>query len=333
MISEKAIDNLLILLIKNQPILIITHENPDGDALGAIFGLKSFLDNMGLLSSIYLHSSLPIQYRELMGAIKHSYMESLEEIAPQYKSLVFLDMADLSRSGLNNRHAYLKDKIIFNIDHHVSNTNFGEFNFVDTNWSSTCEGLARIFMFNKQGTGKDLFLPEVADLFLLGILTDTGYFSYPNVTEKTMETVGFLLRCGASISRVNLRVRENMTDGQFRAWGYALLHSNTDAKHGLIWSSIPNNVYNSLRLGEGDTEGIVEFFRNRKNCKLAILFKEIKPGSIRISLRSKGSIDVNQLASNWGGGGHPQAAGFTLKGELKSIEEEVLDFLRRHTCK
>lgn len=326
-------NNLLKTLREKQPVLIITHENPDGDALGASFGVKVLLDKYQIVSSIYLISSLPTQYLELMGSIKYYSKDEIKNLIPMFNSILFLDMADLLRSGIKDINNYTKGKLLINVDHHISNTFFGDENFVDPNWSSTCEGLVNLLMISDSIVDKVVPSSDLVDLFLLGVLTDTGYFSFPNVSEKTMETVGFLIRNGASLQRVNLRVRENMTDGQFKAWGYALLNHKTDEKHGLIWSLIPNEIYVSLKLSESDTEGLVEFLRNRKNCKLAILFKETKPGFIRISLRSKGGVDANLLAAKWGGGGHPQASGFTLNGNLDEIEKEVIDHLRRSVIK
>ncbi len=113
-----------------------------------------------------------------------------------------------------------------------------------------------------------------------------------------------------------------------KLWGYAIYNCQYEDEYGIIWSSIPNQIYSTLNVKDGDSEGLVEFFRRYRDCRLALLIREVEPSILRVSLRSKGEVDVNSLASIWGGGGHPRAAGFTISGELNLVLKEILDIIK-----
>ncbi|MBT9129853.1 MAG: Bifunctional oligoribonuclease and PAP phosphatase NrnA [candidate division WS2 bacterium] len=314
-------NNFLELLAKHTPLLIITHENPDGDAIGAIFGLKTFLNYHSLSSTVLLSESLPSAYNNLINKEDYEYLTNPDEFS-KYKGIVVLDSANTSRTILKDLATTETSSVIFNIDHHVSNDLFGDFNWVEPKWSSTCEGLVRLLK------GEQALPKESARLFLMGILTDTGYLAFAAAGLDTLEIVTYLYKNGVSISEIHRSVKENMNKRQMKLWGYAIYNCQYEDEYGIIWSSIPNQIYSTLNVKDGDSEGLVEFFRRYRDCRLALLIREVEPSILRVSLRSKGEVDVNSLASIWGGGGHPRAAGFTISGELNLVLKEILDIIK-----
>lgn len=318
---KETSNNLFELLTKHTPLLIITHENPDGDAIGAIFGLKSFLNYHSISSKVLLSDTLPSAYINLVNKEDYEYLTNTENLS-QYKGIVVLDSANVSRTFLNDLTSFETNPVIFNIDHHISNDLFADYNWVEPGWSSTCEGLVRLLK------GEQALPKETARLFLMGILTDTGYLTFSAAGTDTLEIVANLYKSGASISEIHRSVKENMNKNQLKLWGYTIYNCQYEDKYGIIWSIIPNKIYSSLKVKEGDSEGLVEFFRRYRDCRLALLIREVEPSKFRVSLRSKGEVDVNSLALIWGGGGHPRAAGFTISGELNSVINEILTIIK-----
>ncbi len=318
---KETSNNLFELLTKHTPLLIITHENPDGDAIGAIFGLKTFLNHHSLSSKVLLSDTLPSAYINLVNKEDYEYLTNTENFS-QYKGIVVLDSANVSRTFLNDLTSFETNPVIFNIDHHISNDLFADYNWVEPGWSSTCEGLVRLLK------GEQALPKETARLFLMGILTDTGYLTFSAAGPDTLEIVANLYKSGASISEIHRSVKENMNKNQLKLWGYTIYNCQYEDKYGIIWSIIPNQIYSSLKVKEGDSEGLVEFFRRYRDCRLALLIREVEPSKFRVSLRSKGEVDVNSLALIWGGGGHPRAAGFTISGELNSVINEILTIIK-----
>lgn len=317
---KETSNTLFVLLKKHTPLLIVTHENPDGDAIGAVFGLKAFLNYHSLSSTVLLNAALPLAYENLIIKEEYENLANPGDLS-EYKGIVVLDSSNISRTILKE-FTSSKNTAIFNIDHHISNDLFGDYNWVEPRWSSTCEGLVRLLK------GEQVLPKETAKLFLMGILTDTGYLAFSAAGPDTLEIVTYLYKIGASISEIHRAVKENMNKNQLKLWGYAIYNCQYEDEYGIIWSAIPNQVYSTLQVKEGDSEGLVEFFRRYRNCRLALLFREVEPSKLRVSLRSKGEVDVNALASIWGGGGHPRAAGFTVSGEVSTVLNEILNIIK-----
>jgi len=207
---------------------------------------------------------------------------------------------------------------VVNIDHHVTNSLFGDLNVIDAQASSTSE----IIYDLAQALDVEIDYDMAVNLYA-GILTDTGSFRYSSTTPRAMSVAGRLLRCGIDPHAIAQEIYENAEFDSLRLLGTILSRLGKTPDGLVSWVSFSHKELSSLS-NASETEEFVNFARALNTAVIAIGFKEALPREIRISLRSKGDIDVSSLASQFGGGGHRNAAGCTVKGSLKSVERRLV---------
>ena len=296
-------------------VLIMTHMRPDGDAFGSALALSAALDFFNIPNQVCDESDIPSNL---------TFMEGIEKVSktPQgnFDLVVTVDCSDEQRLGGLSEDFYLaKRKKIdtVNIDHHISNTRFAKYNFVEE-CAANCMHMATLIEYMGAPFDK-----KTAECLLVGLLTDSGNFSHDDVKEKTLLLAAKLVKAGADINRLNYFLFKRQT--RARAMLHARTMSGMRFYHEERFAAIIVSKKNMEECGAdvGMTEGFVDFPLNVDTVEVAASLLEIKKGQYKISLRSKTYVDVNRLAGCYGGGGHVRAAGCMLFGDL----EDVLDRL------
>jgi len=313
-------------LIRNAgSAIIVSHENPDGDAIGSAIALSQILQQMGLSSTIWFPGRFPSYYRWMNGSDKIMYYSENEDLIVNYLNnshlLFAVDISTLSRTGkMHNALAEFKGKRVL-IDHHIDPAE-SEFDllFSDVTVSSTSELLYHLFLMMEL---QPEITRSIAEALYVGIMTDTGSFSFNCNSPVTYEVVAALVKLGASPDRIHKLVYDNNHENRIRLLGYALQKMTVINKFHTAFISLDRNELEKAGSQPGDTEGIVNFALSLKNIVLAAFFS-VREGEVKISFRSKGKFSVNEFArKHFNGGGHYNAAGGSFKG---TIEEAVARF-------
>lgn len=308
----------VIETIKNHKrFLLISHENPDGDAVGSVLGLYFGLKKLKKSVIPVLPDPVPKIYSFLNGSCEIKQDFELDEI----EVAIVLDCADIGRvENLKKKLTKIPKKI--NIDHHPSNFSFGEINYIDPKSSSTSELVLKIL--NKLNIKID---KDISYALYTGLMTDTGGFRFANTNLNTFKAATFLVKNGADPFYISEMVYSMKPLKALKLLGRAL--EKLKKENGIIYSILTLDDFKEFDAEEEDAEGIVEFLNKSNEANIAILFKQKVNGFYKVSLRSKGDIDVKDIAIKFGGGGHMNAAGFDIKEDPKRVLEKILLELKK----
>lgn len=302
---------------KHNSFLLTTHVNSEGDAIGSELALSSILRRLNKKVNIVNESTSPKTLNFLPEADRIKKVKKREF---SFETAFILDCSDFDRIGAV-KELIGADKLIVNIDHHRGNTRFGDINWIGENSSSTGEMLLQLY--SKLGLR---ITKKEATFLYIAILTDTGSFRYANTTPRTHRAVAKLLERGIEPCKIYEKIYENFSFSARKLLGYALatLQKTKDGRIAWIW--LTRKDFKKTKALLEETIDFVNFPRFIKTVKVAIFFMQNpnKKNEIKISMRSKGDVNVYKIAKFFGGGGHPTAAGCTLKGSMKKIEKMVL---------
>lgn len=310
-------------LIGSKKILIITHRRPDADALGSMTAVWQWLNNGE--RQIDLHSCDPItvdSYSSIFGLTTTDLSLSLESIkATQYDTIVVLDCGSLSQAGLDEWQQEYKQKfpqtIVVNIDHHISNSYYGHLNYVFSNASSTCQLIFKIMRSQQQPINS-----FVATVLLSGIVADTGSFSNGATNLESLKISSELLQLGARHYQVSQAFLCNKETSMLKLWGIALSRLQLVSDYKIAYTYITKNELDEF--GVSGSEGLSNFLNNLSDANIVMVLTEKDETTLKASLRTtKEDVDVMQIASIFGGGGHTKAAGFTVNGSLSTLNEII----------
>lgn len=305
----------------NSKFLITAHINLEGDSLGSQLAMKELLISMGKKAYILDSDAVPDHYKFLPKADEVS--NDLDKIEP-FDAAVVLDCPTLKRAGRVNKIIKENAKVVINIDHHISNEKFGDINWVDPNASSAGEMVYRLY----KETGAKL-TKEVALSLYIAILTDTGSFNYDNTSSVTHEIAGELLGYGLDPALVSESVYERRSLEDIRLLALVLDTLKINGDGNVAYLEVTRGMLNKTGADIAKSEGLINYARSIDKVKVAVLFKEDlkEKRKINISFRSKGNgetIDVNKIASVFGGGGHMRASGCVITGSLEEAKKKVL---------
>lgn len=306
-------------IMMGQSFLISSHKHPEGDAIGSMLALGWALK--GLQKEIFLLNQDPVpeNLSFLPGA------ESINQRVPANRSfdvVLAVDCGDKNRLGEEFSKISHWGKII-NIDHHISNSYFGEINLVDVEASSTAE-----IIYDLLQKMKVPFKANIAENIYVGILTDTGSFRYANTSAKVFRVARECLRAGVDPGKVAEKVYENQPLSRLRLLALVLETLEVKAAGQVSLVTVTQKMMAETGATPDQTEDLINFPRSLKGTEVALLFREINYGQYRVSLRSRGRINVAQIATEFQGGGHPNAAGCTVEGDLLTVKEKVLQRVR-----
>ena len=314
------LSDIIAFIERHRRIMITSHYNPDGDNIASQLGMASILAGLGKQVSIIDQDPVPSRYHFLPGWDKVG--NSLA--APNVSAVMILDCADIARIGKVADIITPATMVVANIDHHISNTNYGHCYYVDPQASSTCELVVRVAQkLNVKLTA------EQATILLAGMMTDTGGFRYSSTTPATLRIAGQLVEAGAELSWIAEQLYMQQPANQLQLLGKLLSGLKQAAGGKLAWMALTQQQLRDHNFNLAESEEFVTFAIAVKGAEVGVLFKEQGDGVIRISFRSKGRVDVNRIAKLFGGGGHVSAAGARIDGTLDEVEHKVISSLEK----
>jgi len=296
--------------------LLISHIAPDGDAIGSLTGLGWGLRLMGLEPIMACSDPVPARFNHIPGADA-----IVQDVEAPFDLVIALDCSDLKRLGHFPDMPAFGGVPLLNIDHHVTNLNFGDVNLVDPRAASATEIVLRLLEYMAVPLNA-----ELATCLLTGIVTDTRGFRTSNVTIQVMDAALRLMKAGASLPYITQHSLDRRPTTALRLWGAAL--AQLHVVDGVIWTSIPLAMRRATGYtGNGDA-GLVSFLISADDAEVAIVFIEREDGRIEVGFRAVLGFDVARVALQLGGGGHTLAAGCNLPGPLEEAQAHVLTVLR-----
>jgi bifunctional oligoribonuclease and PAP phosphatase NrnA len=310
------------VLRNHQSFVLISHVRPDGDAIGSQLALGYAL--MAAVKSVRLinEDGLPDNLAFMAGSAKIE-LPPTEPLVVEVA--IALDTATKPRLGEKALHAASQAQIWLNIDHHVSNPKYGDLNLIDSKSPATGQILYQLII------ALGLPLPaETRDAIYVAVSTDTGSFQYPSTTAATYELAADLIRRGLDVGTINSQIYDNYPFRRLELMR-ALLNTLEISDDGLVanWT-MRDQLRIDLGLRPEDSEGLIDLIRTIRGVQLAVFFEELPDGKIRISMRSKDHrLDVCQIATEFGGGGHALAAGIRMAGPLEDAKSQVLAAIDR----
>lgn len=290
-------------LSQYQNFLIFPHVMPDGDAIGSCVAMYHAIKNMGKSARIVLDDEVPDELRFISKGLITSTEELLKE-GFEYDFCISIDSSDIERLGTR------KDLItcpLWNIDHHVTNTMFGDFQRVIRGASSACEVVYDYFVEN----GIEITI-EMGEALYVGMSTDTGSFKYSSTTPSTYRAAARLLEIGIDLQKIVVNLYQSKLKPKMMLEKMAVDNMVSYAGGKILLTYADAKGVEALGADFSMTDGIVEILRDLQGVELAVYLKELSPAEIKVSLRSKQSVDVSELAHSKGGGGHKRAAGFSV---------------------
>lgn len=314
---EQALQSGKKFLLEHDDYLVVSHVQPDGDAVSSTVTVGWLLSCLGKTFTMINEGEIPGRMRFLWGADDIVNMTE-QPPARKFKAVICVDCADFARVGLT-RHYFEEDAVILNIDHHPTNNAYGTVNIIKSDAAATAEILFDLVSLFPVTLNKD-----TATAIYTGLLTDTGGFRYANTSPNVMTTASKLLEHGVDGPYLAQTLLEQVTLPQVRILNQALnsLQMTDDGK--IAWVVITPEDMTTCGAANEDLEGIVNYPRNIQGVEVGIFFKVINDAAVKVSLRSAGKVDVAELAQTFGGGGHVLAAGCRLEGTLEDIVAKVL---------
>jgi len=298
-------------------ILIFSHVDPDGDAIGSALGLMWALRSIGKQANVSFADPVPVRLRFLPGS---------EEVAPREPTgdelIVVLDASDPDRLGGPLPPEAMQGREVVNIDHHITNVNFGTVNWVDPSYPAT----AQMVYYLLPLLGIERPDAKTATCLLTGMVTDTNAFSTSHTTPAILRDAADLMEAGAPLPTIMQEAIRSRTLQEVRLWGQVLY--DFAVEDGIAWAINSREKQAKAEASENDAGGISNFLLNIRGVKAAITFNELEDGRTKISMRAKPGYNLADLAFRLGGGGHPLAAGATLDMPIEEAVRTVIPLLR-----
>jgi phosphoesterase RecJ-like protein len=299
-----------------QRISAFCHENPDGDTLGAALAIAMAAERLGKEAEVVSVDPPPPFLAFLPGVERVRRRPGLEpDVA------VVVDAGELSRIGsvATEEADWFARARIVNIDHHVSNPGYGEAVWIDPEAAATCELVT--LLLPELGVSLDA---QLATALMAGIVQDTHTFAHPNATARTLRVAAELVDAGAPLAAINRAVYADKPFSTLALWGLMLAGIGQRAGGRIVFASMTAAMLASTGEQPTASEGFVDLLGSTRLADVTILFKEVGPQETRVSVRTSALADAVAIASAFGGGGHPRAAGCTLQAGLEDAREPVL---------
>lgn len=308
-----TLDDIKVQIDKANSIVILTHENPDGDAMGCALAVYNALKQ--------LEKDVDVIVPEFSRCFE--FLPGIPEIKKEgrkeYDLAIAVDCADTKR--LNGFVDYFDDaKVTVQIDHHGVNTMFADYNYVDPVAPACAQILVKVLPYWNVEITKD-----IGTCLLTGIITDTGGFKYSGVTSETFEFAAWLLQKGVNVSNVYKNVLQTVTRSSFELNRIARNRIEFFEDGKIAFTYITCEDEEKVNSETGDYEGIVDIGRDVEGVEVSIFLRELKKGGYKVSLRSNEYVNVSDICLMFGGGGHIKAAGCTItNGTLEQIRDKLI---------
>lgn len=318
---DDALSDIKRLIEKHHSFVLLEHEKPDGDCVGSGLALVQALQNLGKQALLISQDPHPAVYDFLPGNEFHTRAQYIEPEDFHAEVAVFIDCTDPERAGKGLELA--KNSVWVNIDHHVSNTGFGDVSLVCPSAAATGEIIYKLLLAMEVSITK-----EIATCLFVAIATDTGGFRYQNTTKETFEIAGALTGYGANPWEIAEQIFETRSVSSVLLLGKALNTLKVSRGGKLATLAVSRDMMAQAGASADETEGIIGFPRSISGVEVSLLFREMEDGSgFHVSFRSRSKVDVSKIAMRLGGGGHPRAAGALVGGTLEEAFRKVLAIL------
>jgi phosphoesterase RecJ-like protein len=304
------------LIEKKDRFAITSHVRPDGDGLGSSLGLFWLLKSLNKDVEVIMHDPAPHSYQQLPGA---GTIRVAPRIGEHFDAVFIIECSDLARPGLED----LNQQFVVNIDHHSTTELFGGINWID----STAAACGEMVYNLCKATGVRV-TKEIAECVYTALLTDTGSFHYSNTTERTFKIASELVRTGVRPAKTAEALFGSYQWPKIELLSQVLSTAKRDNTGHVAWMWQTLAMQEQTHAAEEDADGFVNYPLAVGEVEATALFKETAPGVYRTSLRSKGDVNVAKIAEQFGGGGHRNAAGCTLKGTSSELEQKVVPLLQ-----
>ncbi len=307
------------LLQKYNNFLIVTHENPDGDALGSCFALLQYLRLCGKNVELLLPEEIPEKYMDFMGAGRRTYLSGLDWA--NFDFVIYLDIPMPKRAALSELACKNIPLPSLNIDHHPDNNNYAQWNLLMPEAAATSEIL---FMIFKAG-GREKITPEIAALLMLGMVMDTGGFRFDNTSPKVMRHAAELLELKADYHHIIDEMFFSIPLAQLKFQAELISqHLRRACRDRLAWFYVPPELVEKYDINMRNTEGLIEALRVIRGAEIVVIMQKHEMG-FKISMRSKNpEYSVGSIARKLNGGGHEMAAGGLIKAASLAKAEKIL---------
>lgn len=317
MSTTKTPEDLLRKIRQGNRFLLTSHVNPDGDAIGSELGLARILRQLGKGAVIWNRDVTPALYRPLPGSDRiHVGSEPPAGFPKVFDAWIVLECPSPDRTGLEE---HLGAVPVLNLDHHLGNQLYGAINWVDSAAPAVGEMVYRLSQALKLTLD-----PETASALYLTLVTDTGGFRFSNATPAAFEAAASLVRDGAQPEQVSQWLYESQPEAAVRLLAEMLQSLKIHQGGRIATVRITQEMIAKVGAGPGDSEGLIDLPRSIAGVEAVALLRQREDGSFKVSLRSRGEVDVEKVARHHGGGGHRNAAGFALTGAADDLESQVV---------
>src|SRR5258708_4888453 len=308
------LDQVLSEIESRARFVLTSHARADGDAVGSTLACYEILRRMGKQAEVVLHDGVPRVYQQLpfAGNVIHA-----ERVNGSYDAAILLECDSIQRTRLDG----LENQFLINIDHHKSGRNFAHVNWIDPKAVATAEMVYKL----ARRAGVNIS-PEIATCLYTAVLTDTGAFMFEGTNEHTFELARELVLAGADPALCARHIYFGHSTAKMRLLGLAL--SALQREGPLAWIWVTQEQMERTGAKEEDCEGLVNYALAIGDVEVAVFFRELPDGRFRVSMRSKGKLDVARIAEDFGGGGHTCASGCSVEGPLHAAVERVLGKVR-----
>ena len=316
----KIIDRIIEALRQSQTVCVAGHVRPDGDCVGSQLGLTLALRNEGKKVVCWNEDRIPQKYEFLdRDGIIQKPRKGMK-----FDCVVATDAASFERLGKVGR-CITNRKLLINIDHHESNTRYA-----DLNWVSAREPSAGELIFRLLKIAKWPITKRIADCLFTAVSTDTGSFQYPSTRPGTYHAAGELVRRGADLAKICDEVYQSYPLSRARLLRHVYSHFHLTHQDQIAYFWLKKADFTRTGADSSDSEGLIDHIRAIAPVVVACVFEEIEPEMTRISLRSKSEkVNVNTIAAQFGGGGHPAAAGARIPGKPLSVQRKVIAAVKK----
>ncbi len=303
----------VVELIENKhKFAITTHVRPDGDGIGSSLGLCWLLRSLGKEAEVIVSDGIPSTYHTLPGADE---IVHVAEINGKYDAVFVIECSDVERPAIKN----LDQQFTVKIDHHTTCEHFGTFNWIDPTASAVGE---MIYNLCKAIGGR--ISREIAECLYMALVTDTGSFHFPNTTDRTLKVASELVKAGVKPAKISEAVYNSYPWSRIELMSQVLATVKRDASGRVAWMRQTLEMRVTSGMMDGDNNGFVNIPLAAKEIVASMYMREVRPQFYRVSLRSKGSINVARIAEKFGGGGHKNAAGLRIEGDWDECESRIV---------
>jgi phosphoesterase RecJ-like protein len=316
----KIVDRILEGIRASHTFCIVGHIRPDGDCVGSQLGMALALKAEGKKVQCWNEDPIPQKY----SFLDPDNLFQRPKPGQQFDCVIAADAASFERLGAVGP-CVTERKLLINIDHHTSNTRYGDLNWVSAREPSTGELILRLLKFAKWPITR-----QIADCLFTAVSTDTGSFQYPTTRPATFHASGELVARGANLAKICEEVYQSYPLSRVRLLKHVYSHFRLAHHNEIAYFWLRQSDFVRAGSESDDTEGLIDHIRAIAPVVVACVFEEIEPGLTRISLRSKSDkVNVNEIAAQFGGGGHQAAAGARIEGTPRSVQRRVIAAIRK----